>query len=144
MTLATYIKDKIRGRSLREVEKATEAITGTKVSRATLHQLSTGLTERPYPDTLALLAATFAENDQVKTQEYYAEMMSLSGYLDLLPHAKVEVTMVPRQEMEILNHLSPEVRAYAEGLKERNPQEYQEFLVLFAAQKREATPHDNH
>lgn len=52
--------------------------------------------------------------------------------------------MAPRHEMEILNRLSPEVRAYAEGLKERNPEEYQEFLGLLASQKREATPHDNH
>jgi hypothetical protein len=143
MTLATYVKDKIRGQSLRDVEKATESLTGAKVSRATLHQIITGLTQKPSPDTLAILATTFAQNDKTKTEEYYAEMMSLCGYLDLLPSAKVEVSMALKEEMEILSRLTPEVRAYAEGLKERHPEEYQEFLWTLASQKREATSHDN-
>jgi hypothetical protein len=41
---------------------------------------------------------------------------------------EVNVTMTPDQEAKILHRLTPEVRAFAEGLKARNPQEYQEFL----------------
>lgn len=49
------------------------------------------------------------------------------------------MTITPDQETKILNRLTPEVRAFAEGLKARNPQEYQEFLQLLAAHQRDGT-----
>ena len=74
--LAAYVTTMMGDRTLREV-----ATSG--VSRSTLHQIVTGATTKPNPDTLALLARYFGDTD-VERSEIYAMMMALSGYFDLL------------------------------------------------------------
>lgn len=143
MTIASYVKDKMGAKSYREIEKATVDATGVKISRSTLNLIVTGATDKPQPDTLAVLAATFAAGDEEKRKLYYAEMMTLCGYLDLLPEAKANIPSPYVNEREILDRLPPEVRAYADGLRVRNLDEYWEFLEAYAAQKPQPTRHDN-
>lgn len=74
--LATYITTMMGDRTLREVATA-------GISRSTLHQIVTGTTTKPNPDTLALLARYFGNTD-VERSEIYSTMMALAGYFDLL------------------------------------------------------------
>jgi hypothetical protein len=88
--LAAYVTTMMGDRTLREV-----ATSG--VSRSTLHQIVTGATTKPNPDTLALLARYFGDTD-VERSEIYAMMMALSGYFDWLATLAEEATTPAQQE----------------------------------------------
>lgn len=143
MTIASYVKDKMGARSYRDIEKATEKATGIKISRSTLNLIVTGATDKPEPGTLEVLAKTFAGGDTEKEEQYYGEMMTICGYLDLLPKAKVALPTQFIDEKAVLDQLTPEARSYADGLRVRNLEEYWEFLEAFAARKPQPTRHDN-
>lgn len=74
--LAAYIGTLMGDRTLREVATA-------GISRSALHQIVTGATTKPNPDSLALLARYFGSTD-VERSEIYGTLMGLAGYLDLL------------------------------------------------------------
>jgi hypothetical protein len=74
--LAAYITTLMGDRTLREVATA-------GLSRSALHQMVTGTTTKPTPDSLTLLARYFGNTD-VERSEIYATLMGLSGYLDPL------------------------------------------------------------
>lgn len=88
--LASYVTTLMGDRTLREVATA-------GISRSALHQIVTGKTTQPNPDSLALLARYFGNTD-VERSEIYATLMGLAGYLDLLFPAAYELVADPHFE----------------------------------------------
>jgi transcriptional regulator with XRE-family HTH domain len=78
-TLAEYVRYVIRGTPN---DKAAQA---AGISSGTMHYILSGRTNNPKPETLEAIAKAFGRND-VERRLFYAEMMRLSGYLELLPN----------------------------------------------------------
>lgn len=85
--LASYVITLMGDRTLREVATA-------GISRSALHQIVTGSTTQPTPDSLARLARYFGNND-VERSEIYGTLMGLAGYLDLLFPAAYQLVAEP-------------------------------------------------
>ncbi len=85
MTLASYLASLMGDRTLTLRDVATVGI-----SRSALHQMVTGTTTKPNPDSLALLARFFGSTD-VQRSEIYGTLMALAGYLDPLFPAAYEL-----------------------------------------------------
>lgn len=78
MELGELLATLMRGHTYKQIADA------TGLSKGTLSQIVQGQTQSPDPKTLARLARYFGKTE-VEQREIYEQMMSLAGYLELLP-----------------------------------------------------------